>query len=217
LYDKPEKTSEAVEQRFFKGMDGKIFQNRRSAITAEGLEHFQVAYPGEEISAEDIFYYVYGILHSPDYRERFASNLSKELPRIPRVKFAADFWAFASAGRKLADLHINYETVAKYPLEIVAKGDLTDADFAVTKMRYGPNRDKTTVIYNSKITLRGIPIEAQDYVVNGKSALDWVVERQCKARNKDSGITNDANFWAIETAHNQKYPLNYSNAWSPPA
>jgi predicted helicase len=210
LYDKPCKSPESgsMEQDFFDGTNGKILQTRRSAITAEGLKHFRMAYPAEDISAEDIFYYVYGILHSPDYREHFANNLSKELPRIPRVKSATDFWAFASAGMKLADLHINYETAEKYPLEIVAKGDLTDKDFAVEKkIRYGTNRDKTTLIYNHKITLRGVPIEVQDYIVNGKSALDWVIERQCVSVDKDSGITNDANRWAVETAHNPKYPL----------
>ena len=88
---------------------------RRDAITAEGLAHFQSAYPGESFGREDLFYYVYGLLHSPDYRERFADNLGKELPRIPCVKTATDFWAFSQAGRKLADLHLNYETGEPYP------------------------------------------------------------------------------------------------------
>ena len=109
---------------------------RRDAITDEGLRHFQDAYLGETITRGDVFYYVYGLLHSTDYRERFADNLGKELPRIPRVKTAADFWAFSQAGRTLANLHLNYETVQKYPLQIVGGNLLlTDADYRVEKMK----------------------------------------------------------------------------------
>ncbi|MHB8915019.1 MAG: DEAD/DEAH box helicase [Thiobacillus sp.] len=184
---------------------------RRDGLTDAGLAHFQQAYPNETIAKEDVFYYVYGLLHSPDYRERYADNLSKELPRIPCVKTAADFWAFSQAGRALADLHLNYETVEKYPLQIEAGGLLlTDADYRVEKMRYGKNgagKDLGTLIYNEHITLTGIPLEAYEYVVNGKPALDWVVERQCVKTDKDSGIVNDANDWAVETMHNPRYPL----------
>ncbi|MGD9773876.1 DEAD/DEAH box helicase [Diaphorobacter sp.] len=180
---------------------------RRDAITDAGLAHFQEAYPGEAISKEDLFYYVYGLLHSPDYRERYADNLSKELPRIPRVKTAADFWAFSQAGRDLAHWHLNYETVQPYPLTIEAKGPLTDTDYRVEKMKFAKKGDKTTVIYNGKITLRDIPEAAWDYVVNGKAALDWVMERQCVKADKASGIVNDANSWATETMGNPRYPL----------
>lgn len=180
---------------------------RRDAITDQGLAHFLAAYPGEQISKEDLFYYVYGVLHSPDYRERFADNLSKELPRIPAVKKAADFWVFSKAGRALADLHLNYETVQPYPLTIEAKGTLTDADYRVEKMKFAKKGDKTTVIYNHRITLKGIPEAAWDYVVNGKAALDWVMERQAVRTDKASGIVNDANDWAIDTMGNPKYPL----------
>jgi len=180
---------------------------RRSAITDAGLAHFQGAYPGEKISKEDLFYYVYGILHSADYRERFADNLGKELPRIPAVKKAADFWAFSKAGCALADLHLNYETVELYPLTIEAKGALTNADYRVEKMKFANKGDKSTVIYNHRIILKGIPEAAWDYVVNGKAALDWVMERQAVRTDKASGIVNDANDWAVETMGNPKYPL----------
>jgi predicted helicase len=184
---------------------------RRDALTDEGLAHFRAAYPSEQVSKEDVFYYVYGLLHSRDYRERYVDNLSKELPRIPCVKSIADFWAFSNAGRKLADLHLNYETVEKYPLQIVGGGTLlTDADYRVEKMRYGKNgngKDLSTLIYNNKITVTGIPLEAYEYVINGKPALDWIVERQCVKTDKDSGIVNDANDYAVETVGNPRYPL----------
>ncbi|ABC36707.1 helicase domain protein [Burkholderia thailandensis E264] len=189
-------------------------RERRDALTDEGLTHFQAAYPGQAITKEDVFYYVYGLLHSPDYRERYGDTLRKELPRIPCVKTPADFWAFSKAGRKLADLHINYETVAMYPLQIEGGGLLlTDNDYRVEKMRYGKNgkdKDLTTLIYNDKITIKGIPLEAYEYVVNGKPALDWVVERQCVKVDdgkNGSGIVNDANDYAIETMNNPRYPL----------
>lgn len=184
---------------------------RRDALTDEGLTHFKAAYPGEKISKDDVFYYVYGLLHSPDYRERYADNLGKELPRIPCVKSFADFRAFSQAGRDLAELHLNYETVAMYPAKIDDGGkDLTDTDYRVEKMRYGKNgkdADLRTVHYNSRITVSGIPLQAYDYVVNGKPAIDWVIERQCVKTDKASGIVNDANDWAVETMKNPRYPL----------
>jgi len=190
--------------------------NRRDAVTDTGLAHFQSAYAGEAICKEDLFYYVYGMLHSSDYRERYADNLTKELPRIPRVRTIVDFWRFSKAGRGLAALHLNYETVDKYPLTIAAKGSLTDADYRVEKMKFAKMKDpetgrsvndRSTVIYNPKITLSGIPEAAWDYVVNGKAGLDWVMERQAVRVDKASGIVNDANDWAIETMGNAKYPL----------
>jgi predicted helicase len=214
LYDESAEDGDAATLQvglFDAPQSAKDGHTRRDAISDEGLTHFESAYPGEQVSKEDIFYYVYGLLHSQDYRERYADNLSKELPRIPCVKTPDGFWAFSKAGRKLADLHVSYETVEKYPLQIEGGGLLlTDADYRVEKMRYGKNgkdKDLTTLIYNDKITLKGIPLEAYEYVVNGKPALDWVVERQCVKTDKDSGIVNDANNYAIETMNNPRYPL----------
>ncbi|UNE54946.1 DEAD/DEAH box helicase [Bartonella machadoae] len=191
---------------------------RHDAITDEGLAHFKTAYPNENITKDDIFYYVYGLLHSEDYRARYADNLVKELPRIPCVKSAEDFWAFVNAGRELGNLHVNYETVEPYPVTF-KKGNpkLTDISnpekfYYVTEMKFAKiknskEKDKTTVIYNSNITITDIPKEAYEYIVNGKSALEWVMGRQCVKADKKSGIVNDANRYAIETVGNPAYPL----------
>lgn len=184
---------------------------RKDGISDEGLQHFQTAYPSEQITKEDIFYYTYGLLHSEEYRERYADNLTKELPRIPCVKKADDFWAFSKAGRDLAHWHLNYETVEPYKAALdtgsTPYNQLTDADFYVEKMKFAKKGEKGTVIYNKRITIKDIPIEAYDYVVNGKPALEWVMERQGVSTHKDSGIVNDANDWAIETMNNAAYPL----------
>nr|WP_312826863.1 type ISP restriction/modification enzyme [Brucella anthropi] len=191
-------------------------RQRRDAITDKGLTHFQAAYPGEAITKDDLFYYVYGLLHSEDYRARFADNLSKQLPRIPAVKRAADFRAFVAAGRKLGDLHCGYAQAELHPV-VFTRGDTSlvpppdpERFYRVEQMKFGgkrPNLDKSTVIYNANITMTGIPLEAYDYVVNGKSALEWVMERQCVKTDKASGIVNDANRYAVETAGNPVYPL----------
>ncbi|GAN94518.1 DNA helicase restriction enzyme type III R subunit [Gluconobacter thailandicus F149-1 = NBRC 100600] len=182
---------------------------RKDAITDEGLKHFQDAYPGQSISKEDLFYYVYGLLHSPDYRERYADTLRKELPRIPRVKTYEAFKAFSDAGRRLGEMHVHFETQPIYEGVKIDTGNtrLSPEDYRVTQMKYGKGKDKTVLHYNDRITVTGIPLEAYDYVVNGKSALDWVVERQCVKKDKASGIVNDANDWAIETMNNPRYPL----------
>ncbi len=189
---------------------------RRDAITDAGLAHFQAAYPGETITKDDLFHYVYGLLHSEDYRSRFADNLSKELPRIPAVKKAADFWGFVEAGRALGDLHCDYDAVAPFPVTI-AQGALALAHIPdpvkynrVEKMRFGgkrPNVDKTTILYNSNITITGVPLEAYDYVVNGKPVIEWVMERQGVKVDKASGIIWDANEFANETMGDPAYPL----------
>ncbi|WP_208442204.1 DEAD/DEAH box helicase [Bartonella raoultii] len=191
---------------------------RHDAITDEGLAHFKAAYPNETITKDDLFYYVYGILHSEDYRARYADNLSKELPRIPCVKTAEDFWKFVTAGRELGHLHVNYEDVEPYPVTF-KKGNPKQTDISnpekfyyVTEMKFAKienskEKDKATVIYNSNITITDIPLEAYDYIVNGKPALEWVMGRQCVKTDKKSGIVNDANRYAVETVGNPAYPL----------
>jgi predicted helicase len=185
--------------------------NRRYAITDQGLAHFRASHSDENIGKEDVFYFIYGMMHSPHYRERYAESLGKGLPRIPRVKKAADFWTFSKSGRALADLHLNYETVAMYAAAVEGEtGKLGAAAYRVERMKYGKrgkDKDLSTIVYNDRITVTGIPLEAYEYVINGKSAIDWVIERQCVRTDKDSGIVNDANDWAIETMNNPRYPL----------
>ncbi|ALB69766.1 DEAD/DEAH box helicase [Cronobacter muytjensii] len=184
---------------------------RKDAISDLSLDKFNSFYSVSNIGKEDIFYYIYGLLHSDDYRSRYAANLSKELPRIPCVKTAKDFWILSKAGRDLAKLHLNYETVEPYKATIdtgsLLYSQLGKDDFYVEKMKFAKKDEKSTVIYNNKIRIKNIPVEAYDYIVNGKPALEWVMERQSVSKHKDSGIVNDANDWAIETMDNPRYPL----------
>ena len=159
---------------------------------------------GKTVGKEDIFYYVYGFLHSPEYRELFANDLKKMLPRLPLVEDVRDFWKFSKAGRALAELHLNYESVAPCDEVVVTGAD--SSFFTVEKMRYPKKDQKDTIHYNSKITITNIPAKAYDYVVNGKSAIDWIMERYAVTTHKDSGIKNDPNDWADEVA-NPRYIL----------
>jgi len=162
------------------------------------LAAFRKTYKNPKISKEDIFDYVYCILHSPEYKSRFKSDLKKMIPRIP---FAQDFKAFSQAGRDLAKWHLNYETIEPYPLS-ESTGELgfeSKQHYQVQKMKFAgfarqPN--KTTIIYNNKITLSGIPLSAYDYKVNGKSAIEWIMERYQVTTDKASGIKNDPNDWS---------------------
>jgi predicted helicase len=201
---------------------------KKDGITDAGLAHFVDFYKKStfdngnmycDISKEDLFYYIYGILQSNDYKERFADNLTKEIPRIPRVKSLYDFWRFSLAGRYLAELHVEYEKVKEYELDKKFSSVCLDKKklYRVVKMKFGKpddnqkslglKHDKTTIIYNDYITISNIPLEAYDYIVNGKSAIEWVMERQSVTTHKDSGIINDANDWANETIGDPMYPL----------
>lgn len=159
---------------------------------------------GKNIAKEDIFYYVYGFLHSPEYRIMYANDLKKMLPRLPLVDDVKDFWAFSNAGRKLAELHLNYESVSAYEGVTVTGND--SGLFKVEKMRFPKKNQKDTIIYNSKISISNIPEEAYDYIVNGKSAIEWIMERYAVTKHKDSGIVNDPNNWAEEVG-NPRYIL----------
>ncbi|MCF7902154.1 MAG: DEAD/DEAH box helicase family protein [Candidatus Marinimicrobia bacterium] len=159
---------------------------------------------GKLVTKADIFYYVYGFLHSPEYRKTFANDLKKALPRLPLVDEPREFWKFSKAGRALAELHINYESVAPYP-DVTVTGD-DGGYFMVEKMRFPKKGQKGTIIYNSRITISNIPTKAYDYIVNGKSAIEWVMERYQVKIDKASGIKNDPNDWAKEVG-NPRYIL----------
>ena len=188
---------------------------RNDGINAEAVQHFKDVYPehADKVDVDAIFYYIYGVLHSPEYRSTYANNLQKELARIPRVATYEEFAAFEKAGRALAELHVNYEAVKPY------EGCIIDAaespSYRVEKLAYGKiagqkgdaAKDRSTIIYNSSITIKNIPLEAQEYVVNKKSALDWIVERCCVSTDKDSGIVNDFNDYAKEMG-DEKYIFN---------
>lgn len=157
------------------------------------------------ITKEDIFYYVYGFLHNEDYRKEFEADLKKTIPKLPLVDEYQDFKKYSDIGRELAELHLNYETLER-PEGVIVEGEEL-GNYRVEKMSFIKKGVKDTIIYNSSITIKNIPLEAYDYQVNGKSAIEWIMERYAVTTNKDSGITNDPNLWCDE--HNDsKYILN---------
>lgn len=168
---------------------------------------------GDDITDDDVFAYVYGVLHSPDFRETFGVNLKKEAPRIPLVTDRADFESFRLAGEELLELHIGYETVDRYPLvEEWTPGSDPDGNPALllvgsSKMRYPKVTDQATgkkvadrtrLVFNDHLTLSGIPIEAHDFVLGTRSGIDWIIDRWYVKTDKDSGIVNDVNQWGLE-------------------
>lgn len=173
----------------------------KSALSDGALAAFVKRYGA--VSKEDVFYYVYGVLHSPDYRKRFAADLKKQLPRIP---YAKDFWIFSKAGRELGEWHVNYETVEPYPLrETQSQLVLQPGEhYRVSKMVFGKkgkDTDKSVIVYNSHVTLSGIPLDAYEYVVNGRSAIDWIMERYQVTTDPASGIKNDPNDWSDDPTY----------------
>ena len=164
-------------------------------VTDAALLAFQTHYGDSAINKDGIFDYVYGILHAPDYRRRFANDLAKDLPRVP---FAADFHAFADAGSALAAIHLDYETCQEYPLnvEFTQPGEPKPEHYRIGEraMKYADD-EKTTPIVNDFIRLSGIPVAAHQYQVNGRTPLEWFIDRYRITRDKESGIVNDPNGW----------------------
>mgnify|MGYP001259610708 FL=1 len=197
-YDKPDKVQGSL---FDASADSEYV--KRDGISDFIFERAKKQY-GKAVSKEDVFYYVYGLLHSEDYRKEFENDLKKMLPRIPLVEAPKDFWAFSKAGRSLAELHINYEWIPSFDEIIVEEN--TPSNFKVEKMRFPKKGQKDTIIYNSKITITNIPDKAYEYVVNGKSAIEWIMERYQVKVDKKSGIKNDPNDWADEV-DNPRYIL----------
>ncbi len=197
-YPKPSGTLNASDTL----LDVDDIPGRIDNILDKAQAEFYRNYRTDKITKNEIFYYVYGILHAPSYREQFANDLSKMLPRIP---YAPDFTAFAEAGYKLAELHLNYETCEQYALSVEYPNmksppkDIEDAApdlFRLTDkaMRYGPD-GKRSLDINQNVRLNGIPDDAYHYVVNGRSPLEWFIDRYYIKTDKDSGIVNDPNGW----------------------
>jgi len=161
--------------------------NRRENITDWALARFRQIYGDETISKWDVFHYTYGLLHHPTYRERYAANLRRELPRIP---FVRDFQALAEAGARLAELHVHYEQQPEYPLQRIENPDAR-LNWRVTKMKL--SKDRTQLVYNDFLTLGGIPPQVYDYRLGNRSALEWVIDQYRVTTDKRSGITNDPN------------------------
>ena len=165
--------------------------NRQENITDWALAEFRKHYNDDTISKWDIFHYTYALLHHPDYREKYAMNLKRDLPHIPFAKCAKDFWGFANAGAQLADIHVNYESQPKYDgLRYIESSDIP-IDWRVEKMKL--SKDKTQLKYNDFLTIDGIPADSYTYRLGTRSALEWVVDQYRVKVDKRSGIVNDPN------------------------
>jgi predicted helicase len=162
--------------------------NRRENITDWALDQFRQHYHDDTIDKHAIFHYVYGILHHPGYREKFADNLKRELPRIP---FAPDFWKFAQAGGALAAMHLDYEKLEPWDVEYVETPGEPLSYRVEDRMRL--NKEKTRLTVNKSLALAGIPPEAFDYRLGNRSALEWVIDQYQVSTDKRSGITSDPN------------------------
>ncbi len=162
--------------------------NRRENITDWALAEFRTHYDDDTITKWDIFHYNYGLLHHPTYSEKYEMNLKRDLPHIP---FVADFWSFADAGAALANLHVNYESAAKYDRLKYIETEGTTVDWRVEKMKL--SKDKTQLKYNDFLTLDGIPTEVYKYRLGTRSALEWVMDQYRVKTDKRSGIVNDPN------------------------
>lgn len=166
---------------------------------------------GSDVTGDDIFHFVYGKLHDPNYREAYAADLKKMLPHIETPTSRAEFDKFAAAGQELMALHVNYENVDPWPLDIQVKGDDPDCEtWRVTKMRWAKRKDPATgknvndvtkLIYNKQVTIAGIPAEADEYMLGSRSAIAWLIDRYQVKKDKASGIVNDPNDWADEVGN----------------
>lgn len=173
---------------------------RHDGISDWMLKEVKSRVGNRKITKEMIFYYVYGLLHSPDYRETFTSDLKKSLPRIPIIADETEWMNFYHAGKMLAALHLEYESVE--PCEVTINDTYTGDDeyehYAVSKMRFPKKGEQGTIIYNEYLRVEDIPARVYEYVVNGKSAVEWIMERYAVAIDKKSLIKNDPNLWSRE-------------------
>jgi predicted helicase len=161
--------------------------NRQENITDWALNQYRTHYKSKSITKADIFHSTYALLHHPEYRTRYAANLKRELPRIP---FPPDIHAFAAAGKRLMELHIDYEQRPEYPLEEIEQ---PGKPWTLRVEKMSLSKDKTELRYNEALTLRGIPPAAFDYRLGNRSALEWVIDQYRVSTDPRSGITNDPN------------------------
>lgn len=189
---------------FSQGSEAEKQTVRKDGISDFILNEAHTKYQNSEITKEDIFYYVYGILHSEDYRKEFEIDLKIMLARLPLVDTFNLFKQFSDAGRKLAELHINYESVPAFR-DVNVTGEDSN-DFIVEKIKFAKKNQKDKIIYNKHITISNIPDKAYQYQINGKSAIEWILDRYQVKIDKDSQIKNDPNDWANEV-NNPRYIL----------
>ncbi|PIM92033.1 helicase [Fusobacterium animalis] len=187
----------------FQTLDGIEKENKKDGISDYIFNLAKEKY-STKISREDIFYYVYGFLHNEDYKKEFEADLKKLIPRLPLVDDYKTFKIYSDIGRELANLHLNYENIER-DSNIIVEGEESN-NFKVEKMRFENKDKKDIIIFNSDIKIKNIPLEAYDYQVNGKSAVEWIVERYTVSVNKDSGIENNPNLWCEENK-NPRYIL----------
>ena len=192
VYEK-EESKETAQLSFENMTEGESIKwHKRYAITDAILSRFRSIY-GDRVTKEDIFYYIYAVFQSKGYIAEYVTNLSKEMPRIPML---ANFPEYVKIGRALADLHLHYEKPVT-AAEIGVTVDMRTEDYTIVdKMRFGKGKDKSIIEYNPYITIRDIPAAAYDYIVNGKSAIEWIVEQYAVTTDKASGIVNDPNTYA---------------------
>ena len=166
---------------------------------------------GSDITGDDIFHFVYGKLHDPNYRSTYAADLKKMLPHIQTPALRAEFDKFAAAGAALMKLHVGYEDVEPWPVTVEVKGDVVDREtWRVAKMKWAKRKDPETgksvndvtkLIYNKAVTISDIPAEAEEYMLGSRSALAWIIDRYQVKKDKASGIVNDPNDWADEVGN----------------
>ena len=191
------------DKSLFETLDGVEKESKKDGISDYIFNLAKQKY-STKITKEDIFYYVYGFLHNEDYKKEFEADLKKLIPRLPLVDDYNTFKVYSDIGRELADLHLSYENIER-DRNIIVEGEKTN-NFKLEKMRFTSKDKKDVIIFNSDIKITNIPLEAYDYQVNGKSAIEWIVERYAVTVNKDSGIENNPNLWCEEN-ENPRYIL----------
>ena len=194
---------DSKDKSLFETLDGVEKESKKDGISDYIYNLAKEKY-STKITREDIFYYVYGFLHNEDYKKEFEADLNKLIPRLSLVDDYNIFKSYSDIGRELADLHLNYENIER-DSNIIVEGEESN-NFKIEKMRFSNKDKKDTIIFNSDIKITNIPLEAYDYQVNGKSAIEWVVERYAITVNKDSGIENNPNLWCEEN-ENPRYIL----------